>query len=239
MSPCGTSCCWPRTNGEEGGNESDLAEGIIIVYVDDLLIAAIAALARTVSQMLREQWKCSSPEWVSEAGEVKFNGFEIRALEGGLELHQNSYVKDLLERRQAIEGFEDVPAPPAAKFTSAAVDHYEDEDFSKVKEAQAIAGELQWLCGRCRPELTYGVNLMAQAISKAPGSAFSGSTRLEGSSTPRRFRLSLALGLPVRHRFWRASLMPALRRMGRDPSKPSRFTWTVPLSHGAVAVKRL
>ena len=155
--------------GTEGGDESDTTQGIILVYVDDLLIAAVAALAREVSRMFQQKWRCSEPEWISTAGEVKFNGFEIRALEDGLEVHQNSYVQDLLERRNDVVGSEDVPAPPAAKFPAAIED--QPHQPAKVKVAQAIAGELQWLCGRRRPELTYGVNLMAQAISRSSDEA--------------------------------------------------------------------
>ena len=155
--------------GDDGGDEANTVHGLILVYVDDLLIAAIAALAKEVSRMFQEKWRCSEPEWASVAGEVKFNGFEIRALEGGLEIHQDSYVKDLLGRRADIKGIDDIPAPPASRF--AAAEDASGPDPEKVKEAQAIAGELQWLCGRCRPELTYGVNLMAQAISRSPDEA--------------------------------------------------------------------
>ena len=146
-------------DGTEGGDEANPTHGIILVYVDDLLIAAVAALAREVSRMFQEKWRCTEPEWASVTGEVKFNGFEIRATEGGLEIHQDSYIQDLLARRAEITGIEDVPAPPAAKFSNNLEGDVNQPD--KVKEAQAIAGELQWLCGRCRPELTYGVNLMA------------------------------------------------------------------------------
>ena len=34
-----------------------------------------------------------------------------------------------------------------------------------------MAGELQWLAGRCRPEILYAVNLLSQAISKQPKEA--------------------------------------------------------------------
>ena len=158
-------------NAVDGGDEADEAQGLIVVYVDDLLISAASSLARAVSAMFKEKWRCSEPEWVSIAGEVKFNGFEIRALEGGLEIHQNSYVLDLLSRRKDIVGEDDVPAPPTSKFAAILPSENKIEGFDKVKEAQAIAGELQWLCGRCRPELTYGVNLMAQAISRDPNEA--------------------------------------------------------------------
>ena len=155
----------------EGGDEAECAHGLLLVYVDDILIAAIASLTRTVSAMFQEKWRCSEPEWGSVAGEVKFNGFEVKVLEDGLEVHQNSYVADLLLRRKDVVGIEDVPAPPAAKFAASTSSGAQAEDRDKVREAQAIAGELQWLCGRCRPELTYGVNLMAQAISRAPDEA--------------------------------------------------------------------
>ena len=153
----------------DGGDEADCAHGLLLVYVDDILIAAISSLARVVSAMFQEKWRCSEPEWASVAGEVKFNGFEIKAVEDGLEIHQDSYVTDLLSRRASVTGQDDVPAPPMAKF--AAITPVENQSPDKVREAQAIAGELQWLCGRCRPELTYGVNLMAQAISRSPEEA--------------------------------------------------------------------
>ena len=87
--------------GTEGGDEADTTQGILLVYVDEILIAAVAALAREVGRMFQEKWKCSDPTWASTTGEVKFNGFEIRAIEQGLEIHQNSYVEDLLNRRRA------------------------------------------------------------------------------------------------------------------------------------------
>ena len=129
----------PERDGHAGGDEADTAEGLIIVYVDDLLIAAVAALARVVSQMFSTQWRCTSPEWALVAGSVKFNGFEIRAVEAGLE-HQDSYVKDLLTRRNDITGFDDVPAPRATKFSAVAASEDKDFGLDKVKEAQAIAG---------------------------------------------------------------------------------------------------
>ena len=36
--------------------------------------------------MFQEKWRCSEPEWASVTGEVKFNGFEVRTTEGGLEI---------------------------------------------------------------------------------------------------------------------------------------------------------
>ena len=131
-------------DGEAGGDEADTVQGLLIVYVDDILIAAAAVLARTVSQMFRSQWRCSDPEWASVTGCVKFNGFEVRAVEDRLELHQDSYVTDLLARRQDIVGVDDVPAPLATKFANTAPWEGQEDGFDKVKEAQAIAGELSY-----------------------------------------------------------------------------------------------
>eukprot|EP00439_Symbiodinium_sp_Y106_P010491 s11035_g1.t1 len=48
----------------------------------------------------------------------------------------------------------------------------ENEDVAEfVRAAQVIAGEIQWLAGRCRPELMYATNLLSQAISRCPKEA--------------------------------------------------------------------
>ena len=138
--------------------------------VDDLLIAGVPGLAQFVGEMFQKQWKCTTPEWLS-AGEVKFNGFELcRMADGTICAHQtqSSYVQDFLNRHLDVDGYEDVPAPPVTKFDGLPAASFDDGDMLKVKEAQGLAGELQWLCGRCRPEISYAVNIMAQAISRSP-----------------------------------------------------------------------
>ena len=140
--------------------------GAILCYVDDLLIAGERVVAKEASRIVASTWKCSEPQW----DDVAFNGFEIQFNDAGMVLRQDSYTKDLLARYKDLEGYEEVPAP--LQLNAEDFDLKNDEtaaDF--VRTAQTMAGELQWLAGRCRPEILYAVNLLSQAISKRPKEA--------------------------------------------------------------------
>ncbi len=95
---------------------------------------------------------------------MRFCGYEIVELEEGqLHIGQGSYIRDLLERH-GIQGVEKTPIP--------SITDEEDEepiDYKEVKAAQQVIGELQWLVGRSRPDLTYGVGVLARLIHRRPG----------------------------------------------------------------------
>ena len=140
--------------------------GAIVCYVDDLLIAGESLVAKEAAQMIARKWKCTEPQW----DEVTFNGFEIARSDKGMLLKQDSYTKDLLARYKDLVGYEDVPAPVQLSPEDFVIKESEvAADF--VRAAQTMAGELQWLAGRCRPEILYAVNLLSQAISKNPKEA--------------------------------------------------------------------
>ena len=140
--------------------------GVIVCYVDDLLIAGEPSVAKEAAMMVARTWKCTEPQW----DDVTFNGFEILRSDAGLVLKQDSYTKDLLARYKDLEGYEEVPAPVQLAPEDFVLKEKEvAADF--VRAAQTMAGELQWLAGRCRPEILYAVNLLSQAISKNPKEA--------------------------------------------------------------------
>ena len=140
--------------------------GAVICYVDDLLIAGEDKAAAEVASMFRRTWKCTEPQW----DDISFNGFEVKRTEEGLVLTQDSYTKDLLERYTSLEGYEEVPAPIQLKPEEFALKDGEQAS-EYVRAAQVMAGEIQWLAGRCRPELIYATNLLSQAISRCPKEA--------------------------------------------------------------------
>ncbi|CAE7234210.1 RE1, partial [Symbiodinium necroappetens] len=119
----------------------DRRAGAIVCYVEDLLIAGHF-----------------------------FNGFEIARSDQGMILKQDSYTKDLLARYKDLVGYEDVPAPVQLSPEDFVIKESEvAADF--VRAAQTMAGELQWLAERCRPEILYAVNLLSHVISKNPKEA--------------------------------------------------------------------
>ena len=140
--------------------------GLVVCYVDDLLIVGEKEAASETAAMFRRTWKCTEPQW----DDVSFNGFEIKRTPEGLMLTQNSYTKDLLERYKDMEGYEEVPAP--LQVVAESFELKEGEAAAEyVRAAQVVAGEVQWLAGRCRPEIMYATNLLSQAISRSPKEA--------------------------------------------------------------------
>ena len=144
----------------------DRRAGAVVCYVGDLLIVGEDEVAAEVANMFRKTWKCTEPQW----DDVSFNGFEIKKSSEGLLLTQDSYTKDLLERYTNIDGYEEVPAPIQLKPEDFELKP-DEQAADYVRAAQVMAGEIQWLAGRCRPELVFATNLLSQAISRSPKEA--------------------------------------------------------------------
>ena len=143
--------------------EEDTSEGFLAVYVDDMLVAAPSPLAQAVIDGIRARWRCSEPEWASSEKSLKFCGFEIKCRPGEVILNQTSYTRDLLARHEGIKSRQ-TPLPLGVQ------DELEENiSIEQVRKAQALVGELLWLSGRTRPDLSYGVSIMGRLVTKAPG----------------------------------------------------------------------
>ena len=138
--------------------------GHIIVYVDDVMIMAPAAVRAGFLGRLKREWNISTPEEVQRDSWVRFCGFELRWIDDRqLKIAQPSYTQDLLERHQ----IEHVRSYPMSKL-EIPEDPEEGVRPSELKEAQAPAGELLWLAVRSRPDIAFSVSLMSRKLSKNP-----------------------------------------------------------------------
>ena len=99
----------------KGGGPID---GTMIVYVDDLVIFAVCALASAVLATIQKVWELSQPEWISEAGPVKFCGLEICRFGSGYRVNQQSYIEELLLKH----GVKDDAAVPLARWSEPEAD---------------------------------------------------------------------------------------------------------------------
>ena len=137
--------------------------GYIAVYVDDLLFAVEKNHLGGLLDALQGAWKCSPPELVSLKEDMRFCGFELRAVpNGGLRISQAGFAREVLKRR-GINGTEAFPLNP--------IPEDDDEsplDLSAVKEAQGLVGELTWLTTRSRPDLSYSVGVVSRLIHRRP-----------------------------------------------------------------------
>ena len=75
-------------------DESTLV-GIVVVYVDDLLICSIPTIVVAVSEAIRKLWDTSSLAWASDG--IRFLGIEIVKVGDGLRLARNRTFVSFLE----------------------------------------------------------------------------------------------------------------------------------------------
>ena len=155
---------------EKGSNPTSIDElyGLLMTYVDDILVVGSLDVVESVISKLRQTWSTSNPEWVSEKP-VRFLGMEVgKTFEEDKEryvwwLNQESYIRDLIGRNEKVK-------PRQVPITKDLVETTPEEKVTpeEVKEAQKAVGELLWLVTRSRPDLAYSVSKMGSMVTKAP-----------------------------------------------------------------------
>ena len=133
--------------------------GHLAVYVDDLLTSGDESTVSKLLAAIGDTWKCSEAEWCGAKG-IKFCGLEITAEGGGYRIHQESYIRSLLVKHQIAKG--------TAVMRYDLPEAEEDPSLESVRRAQALTGELQWVSGRTRPDVSHACSIMAQYATKAP-----------------------------------------------------------------------
>ena len=147
--------------------EDETLQGLILVYVDDMLITGRDEVVTRTLEQIQRVWQTSTPEEVADGASTKFLGMEIVKKGEVIRALQTSYVEDRLETnlggdwKKAKETW--MPCP---KEIDDAVE--DDVQPSHVKEAQRVVGELLWLVTRTRPDMAYTTSRMAQMVLRCP-----------------------------------------------------------------------
>ena len=85
------------------GNEEE-SQGLLLTYVDDILVATTEELGKATMKAIDEIWKCSEEDVVREGEKgVSFCGIVIEKIEHGYFIHQRPYTKELLKKHK-LEG---------------------------------------------------------------------------------------------------------------------------------------
>ena len=92
--------------------ETQVVRGLLLAYVDDLLVMGDAVARTGLLKCIQSRWKTSTPETVDDQGWMRFCGYE-KSHEGGLLLGQPSYLGELLQRRNIVDK-KTVPLPKDA-----------------------------------------------------------------------------------------------------------------------------
>ena len=149
-----------------GSTGVDEAVGYLITYVDDFLILGADPLIDKVTDVIRGQWKITEKPTVSIASgnSVEYLSVNITATPSGYFLDQTVYTKDLLSKWsmdecRAIGSLED----PGDN-----IEEEDEPDEKEVRTAQRLAGGLNWLATRTRPDIAFIVPQLSSAATKAP-----------------------------------------------------------------------
>ena len=140
--------------------------GFLVTYVDDFLILASDPVIEQVRGVIEAKWRITEKPTVSYGSgcSVEYLSVNITALEHGYFLDQAVYCNDLLakwsmDECRAIGSLED----PGGD-----IDEDEEPSADDVHTAQRLAGGLNWLATRTRPDVAFIVSQLSSAATKQP-----------------------------------------------------------------------
>ena len=144
------------------------AFGYICVYVDDFLIVSDDPFIEAVKAILLKTWKVTDKPTVhfGDGTSIEYLSVNITAEKTGWFLDQHVYCQDLLakwsmDECRAIGSLEDVQEQLEDE-------QEHDPDPGDVRTAQRLAGGLNWLATRTRPDISFVVSQLSSAATRAP-----------------------------------------------------------------------
>ena len=155
-------------------------EGLMLIYVDDILVLSVPGIIKCIYAWLIAVWKCSALEMLSD-GALRFLGVELRLQGGGIHISQAGYVRDLLRQHgveEQLGGNLTVPCNREWLQDEDTDDERGEPEEATVRMAQKVTGEALWLSTRSRPELAHPVSCMASKALKRPLRALEISKRI-------------------------------------------------------------
>ena len=160
-----------------------------MVYVDDFMILSYKESLLWFERELRARWEATELDGAVPQSPVRFCGMDIyRDRSSGSHASQRSYIRELVKRHDLKGKTQNSPLHPL---------HEPEEELEKtagqVRAAQQIAGELQWVATKTRPDVAYAVSRIGSDTIWSPGWAVE-------TEVPE-WRGSTWFGVPSRKRF--------------------------------------
>ncbi|CAE7334262.1 RE1 [Symbiodinium sp. KB8] len=142
--------------------EKSAVIGVIVIYVDDILICSTSTVIAAVARSIKALWS-TSPLAMASEGAIKFLGLEIEKIEGGFAVSQADYIAELIRIHNVKGSQRDLI--PVSRENASFVATEEEAVFSEaeLREAQQYAGEILWLSQR-----SWFRGLMLLSLRKEP-----------------------------------------------------------------------
>ena len=141
--------------------------GLVLVYVDDFLLAGAPETITAVEAVMMATWTCSVQSLIDRAhpGTIRYLGLEVEArADGAFVAHQAAYLEDLLAGWQMTNANAcgTISIEPLGEELDA------EPELGDVRLAQKLGGGLLWLSGRARPDVAFAVSRMSVYTTTAP-----------------------------------------------------------------------
>eukprot|EP00439_Symbiodinium_sp_Y106_P051854 s4000_g6.t3 len=150
--------------------------GFVMVYIDDLLVNALPQAMEAFYSWVAAKWECDGLDVLQEGHPIRFLGMELHMVDGGIELAQEGFVRELL-RAHGHDGSRSMTQGPKETLIMTteeeeAIINAQPTDLSgrehELKEAQRRVGECLWLSGRTRPDIQYVTALLSARTTRCP-----------------------------------------------------------------------
>ncbi|CAE7633410.1 RE1 [Symbiodinium sp. CCMP2592] len=155
-------------------------EGLILVYVDDIMLCGPRGLVCAVAARISQLWKTSELELLTAEHDLRFLGCEISTSEDEnvFYLHQRPYIDEILRHHEVAATMLSQVQAPRDMVTFEAFEGESPGTPEEIKAAQRLCGELLWLAQRSRPDICYVVSAMSSLLSRAAVRCVAIGTRL-------------------------------------------------------------
>ena len=143
--------------------------GIMVIYVDDILICSEISLVRALAMAVSGLWKTTELSVAVPGCPLRFLGIEIEVdSDGVFWISQTGYINELLRSRQISPRSMDL-IPINRELACLDAEPPEGEVSPElIREAQGLTGEVLWLSQRTRPDLSFTASAMATLCSRDP-----------------------------------------------------------------------
>ena len=147
------------------GEATETIRGLVLVYVDDLLLLTEAgAIREELKAALRRTWTIGSETELTKGVTITFIGLELEVEpDGTLRIHQSSFTRSLLAKH-GMDGM----TKPVATVQAEHPTGEREPTAVELKQLQQFAGEFNWLATRTRPDISYFTSLLASSLTKYP-----------------------------------------------------------------------
>ena len=147
---------------EIGGDGSPC--GYLATYVDDMLMVGPQPLLQPLMTTIANKWECSSQEFAEFGKDLRFCGMEIYKIPQDFDIHQSSYVMNLLARYEVAKKAD----VPMGKVEDLDEDEGEKKvDLAQLRQAQQLTGELIWVLTRII-DIAFAVGAMSRRLHRNP-----------------------------------------------------------------------